>query len=671
MRTFLLISNFFLVTAILASNATVTAAATARVMPKRAEASSPVSNLTVSLKAANNATILFKVENGKKVAGSASRERKIPHLILTRNGVLTPNMERTLRFSLEKLSVPTSGLYARLTIETQHADPDLGGKPSQRIQFWRETNFIPYSAERLGSVDFSVVFQEFIKYQKKSIQTPTDYYTYRLTLLDPQGNTLQEISEEYGFLMENQWRVPLPKVLEASPGAAPDKLLIYYYDMIPFQSNLRDPETRIPRQAVGKYIQTELIPAMVDAFKTQTDGWGFPWYAEWSNYRTEEDPKTLSVALGDETWFHGAAPTLGYSTISIRVDGSYPEYSTITDGIMSVFHHELFHNQQRNIKLHFGNKGNLAGNNEAWQLFTEGTAVLASSVGQPTVQFDPITRTRSYLKRANAFLGSEGVVAGDLNRNYPDIPYHFAIYWRFLYESCGGTKNEIEDPAAGMQVIRHVLESLYKGEIVNINTSTNVIEALPGIIDTALQATPTCAFHSYEESLIHFARAIYLLRLEDGRCPTSHPSTACGFYDPHQLYSIPPAEAHLIQADSTSEINGAISTSYGIDLIELTVDPSAQGKNLKLIFTDISIPKDEFNVELWKVKTLQYGSESEEYSAQRGEPTSMRTEDGSLTMEIDHLDPNEFSSLGLIITSLDDFEKTDASGKYRIQILVE
>jgi hypothetical protein len=674
MRTILLLNNLFLIFAIIGNTDTTKSASAAKAMSQTGHADSALPGLTVTLRTATNATILFKSENGKEVTAPASQGRKIPHLVLNRNGVLTPSFERTLLLSLENLVVPKSGLYAHLLIETQHSDPDLGRKNTKRVQLWNETKFIPYSgeAQQLVSVGFNIVFQGFLKQQQKSIRTPTDYYSYQLTLFDSEENILREINAEYAFLMENQWRVPLPKVLEASPGAAPNELLIYYYDMSPFQADLRDPDTQIPRQGVARYIQTELIPAMMDAFETQTNLWGLPWYKEWSNYRTDEDPKTLSVALGEySTWFHGPAPSMGHALISIRVDGGFREYSNITDGILSVFHHELFHNQQRNISFHFGDKGNIAGKDEAWKLFTEGTAVLASFVGQPTVQFEPTTRMRAYLKRANAFIGSDGQFIGDLNKSYQEVPYHFAIYWRFLYESCGGIKDGLEDPATGMTVIRHMLEVLYKGEVVNINSSTDVTAALPRILDAALQATPTCAFHSYEESLIHFARAIYLLRLEDGRCSTSDHSNDCGFYDPQKLYQTPPAEDYMIQTGSTTQINGSISTSYGIDLIELELDPSAEGKALKLIFKNISDPESEFNVQLWTVKTLQREGEPESYSAQMGESESMRTENGYLTIEIDNLSIAEFNKLGLIITRMDSSENTEASGRYLIQSFIK
>jgi hypothetical protein len=146
---------------------------------------------------------------------------------------------------------------------------------------------------------------------------------------------------------------------------------------------------------------------------------------------------------------------------------------------MSVFHHELFHNQQRNISLHFGSKGNIAGKDGAWELFSEGTAVLASLVGQPSVQMASSPMPRSYLKRANAFIGSDGVFPGGLNMSYTEIPYHTALYWRFLYEQCGGIKDGREDPAAGMQIIRKILETLYSGEMVDINSSTSAVQKLP------------------------------------------------------------------------------------------------------------------------------------------------------------------------------------------------
>jgi hypothetical protein len=394
---------------------------------------------------------------------------------------------------------------------------------------------------------------------------------------------------------------------------------------------------------------------MLEAFKLQSDLWGLPWYQEWSGYRLEDGPKTLSVALGEHrTWFHGAAPSLGHSMISIRVDGSFMEYETITDGIMSVFHHELFHNQQRNLSLHLGAQGNISGKEGAWELISEGTAVLASLVAQPAVQMDSSTLPRSYLKRANSFIGQEGVFDGGLNQNYQNIPYHTTLYWRFLYEQCGGIRRIVEDPSAGMQPIRHVLETLYGGEIADINSSTSAVKALPSIIDVALYETPTCPFHSFEESLVQFARAIYLLRREEGRCPSPHPYAYCGFYDPGGLYSVPDAENYMLAEGRVNRIDGAIPFNFGLDLVELSLTPAMDGKSLKIIFESSSGPEFDYHLEIWGRPEPSAENEGGKYQpAFEGPILSERTYEGRLVFEIQELHLEDMQGLDLVITRLD------------------
>jgi hypothetical protein len=632
------------------------------------------SRLTVDLSAATGKNIVFKPQEQEAEVKAKSTVNEIPHLVLRRNGVPTPGFERTLLVSVGNLSIPRSGMYVQLIMETQHGDPDLDRRNNIKIRVWKENRFIPYNAltQQGVNIQFKVTFDPITELPHKTIKTPADYYRYRITVSDALGNHIQTYVEDYAFLLENQWRIPLPEVLEMTPGAAPDELLVYYYDMIPFQANLKKPDSQIPREEVDRYIQTELIPAMVEAFQDQSNLWGFPWYEEWHNFRRDEDPKTLSVALGErETWFHGEAPALGHSMISIRVDGTAGEYDNLTDGLMSTFHHELFHNQQRNISLHFGSNTQIAGQQDAWKLFSEGTAVLASSVGQPSVQFEATPQLRSYFERANAFLGSEGAIGGGLNESYKDIPYHTALYWRFLYENCGGIDNKADDPAIGMQVIRHTLEALYKGEIVQINSSTDVAQAFPLILDHALQSTSSCDFGSYEESLIHFARAIYRLRLEGGRCTGPIQTSSCGFIDPDHLYEVPPAARYSVSADNATEVSGSIPSSYGIDLIDLELSPSLEGKTLKLNITTSHSPKVAFYMEVLKIKTVSHDGETKHQSVQIGEPMSMHTENGSMIVEIENLSRDEFDGLGLIITRIDPYEDAETTGTYSIQIITE
>jgi hypothetical protein len=437
--------------------------------------------------------------------------------------------------------------------------------------------------------------------------------------------------------------------------------------MFPFQRYKQDSLSQLKRQEVEPYIQTMLVPAMVHAFEMQTNVWNLPWYREWTNSRTGGDPKTLSVALGEyKTWYHGTSLFLGTSTISIRVDGAFGEYSTLTDGIMSVFHHELFHNQQRNISLHFRRSGNLSGKDDAWQMFSEGTAVLASAVGQPNVELEPMKWPRSYVQRVKAFLGEDGLIGGGLNESYTDIPYHTAIYWRFLYEHCGGLVNGSENPAIGMQVIRHVLEILYQGQVVDINSSSDAANALPKIVDLALQTTPSCEFRTYEQSLLRFSEAVFLLRMQNGRCTAAMEDRDCGFFDPHHLYPVPNAEIYSIQVNSEARIRDSIPSSYGMDLMELKLDEGLNHKSRRILFETSSSMENQFCMEVWQIETLK-SPESSRVSIPIEEPRSICTQNGYAALEIDPADRDEISGLGIVITRLDAHEHLDP-GEYSVQI---
>ncbi|NJC98327.1 MAG: hypothetical protein C3F07_00545 [Anaerolineales bacterium] len=627
--------------------------------------------LSVNLSAPTGRTITFNEQNEEQKPVAAPHKREIPHLVLYRNGVPTPGFERALTISIGNLAVPGTGMYVNLSIETQHGDPNLERTNNVKIKVWEETKYVPFNAltQQGVAVNFNVIFDPVTRLTHKTTKTPTDYYRYRIIVSDPIGNQIQTHTEDYAFLMENQWRVPLPTVLESAPGAAPDELLVYYYDMTPFQTNLKDPFTRIPREDVDRYIQTELIPAMVAAIRVQSDLWEFPWYEEWRNYRLDEEPKTLSVALGEyNIWFHGQSPSLGYSMISIRVDGSVGEYETMTDGLMSIFHHELFHNHQRNISLHYAGHAAIAGRDQAWMMFSEGTAVLASSVGQPDVQFTQTTTPRSYLKRAHAFIGSEDAIGGGLNKSYERIPYQTAAYWRFLYEKCGGMQDGTEDPAAGMKVIRTTLETLYRSKVVDITASTDLIGALPHIMDLALADTATCPFHTYKDSLSQFGQAIYALRLENGRCPSNNKQ--CGFHDPDGLYTNPPIEKVLITNNPATSINGNIPTSYGIDLVELEIDPGSNGKTIKIVFDQPTSSIAEYTLSVWMLKSPD-PTNSARGLARIDESDVLNVENGYLVIDAKPMNTEEYNRIGLIIIRMDPFEIQDSTGNYTVQVLVK
>jgi hypothetical protein len=206
-----------------------------------------------------------------------------------------------------------------------------------------------------------------------------------------------------------------------------------------------------------------------------------------------------------------------------------------------------------------------------------------------------------------------------------------------------------------MQVIRQVLEALYQGEIVRVDSSTDVAPSLPRIVDRALQATPSCAFRTYEQSLVYFARAVYLLRLDDGRC-SSPEKPGCGLADPNHLYETPPATVYEIREGAT-EIDGSIPSSFGIDLGKLVLSPALRGKDLQLLFTSAAASDAKYRLELWRAGV--------------GRPISVQTANGSLTMEVKDLSSADLDGLGLIITRLDPHEDRDNLGAYTIQIVVK
>jgi hypothetical protein len=660
---------------VLAEADTVAAPADAAIGPGSAAPSRDASSLpTVSLQSATGATIVFKTQNGVAVHGVPPEARDVPHLVLHRNGALADPSERTLIVEVTGIEAPPAGATVTLSIETQHEDPDLDGEPARRLPVWRASQWI---ANTTGTTQTGVTavflheFGETVGSGSEAITTPTDYFRVEILVTGaqhPVTDALYVFNQEYAFLMENQWLVPLPEVQEAAPGAAPDELVVYYCDMFPFRRDVRDASTWLPREDVSSYVHSELVPAMVEAYRVQTDEWGFPWYPEWTPYRAGNDEGRLSVALaGGETWFHGQTLGQGNSGIFLNLNRGMVEYETLTDGLMSTFHHELFHNHQRNIQQHLGGSGQVGGAESAWSFFTEGMAVLASAVGQPEVQLSQTWGARAYLSNARAFMGRQGISGGDLNKSYERMNvYHAAAYWRFLYEQCGGVTGGIEDPAAGMQVIRQALMALYAGEVVDIDASTDLVGSMPGIMDRALEGS-SCPFTFYQESLQAFARAIYVLRLEGGRCTEPGFPAGCGFYDPKNLYHNPSVSTINYRGDEVTYSAAdqphpsGIPSSFGTDLVEVALDEATKGQPLTIELYGAPGSGAAFNVQLLKLTSQPMASEVAAL-----EPVRRVDPDGQSAYVIPELDTAEYSRLGLIITRVDASESSDPNGAYTL-----
>jgi len=156
----------------------------------------------VSLRTPTDSTITFRSESEIQ-QDVPHTTTQIPHLVLKRNGVRTPGFERTLQMSVNHLSIPKDGLFVDLKLESQHDDPDLPRGETGKIEIWHEVRFVPYSSDSVQSADFKITFNQTVRPERTTIQTPTDYYVYHLSLINAQGEKLQEIHEEYAFLLEN------------------------------------------------------------------------------------------------------------------------------------------------------------------------------------------------------------------------------------------------------------------------------------------------------------------------------------------------------------------------------------------------------------------------------------------------------------------------------------
>ncbi|HSJ54136.1 MAG TPA: hypothetical protein VLC52_10375, partial [Anaerolineae bacterium] len=310
-------------------------------MPPAAASRTP----RIALWAAAGSTVTFVPRNGEATGKPAPETRVLPRLVLRRNGQMTSAGERTLLIDLTGLEVPSPGVTVTLRLETLHGDPDRGSSPNSRIVVWRESRWIARptgSGPGVTAVQFRHEFQEELA---PGIGTPTDYLGLQVTVVDaarPSAQPLYILHEDHALLLENEWRVALPDVLEEAEGAAPDEMLVYYADMFPARRAGAGSEPWLLRSEVSAYVESQFVPAAVKALQLQADGWQFPWNLAWTAHGAAERPKQLAVSLAPpDTWYHGQAPGNGHAGISINLDAVGTGYETLLDGMMSTFHHEL------------------------------------------------------------------------------------------------------------------------------------------------------------------------------------------------------------------------------------------------------------------------------------------------------------------------------------------
>lgn len=621
------------------------------------------------------ATTRFATHNGQAHPGLEAEWFDLPYLVLFRNGEPTDPHERTIHLVVRNIAVASTGAEVTIVLATQHSDPDTVGCCAP-IQVWRESRWISpvgSSGRSVAAVSFDHTFEPAMDTGARTMQTPTDYYRVRVTISEGDADVpVHGFEVDYAFLLENVWTVRLPALSEETAGAAPRELLVHYCDMFPFRHDAIDRSTWLPRQAVTTTIADRLVPAMIDAIQLQSDRWGFTWHSEWTSCRVDTDPKQLSVALGDgTTWYHGTAPCNANMEISITVNGNdLMHYDTLADGIIADFQHELFHNLQRDIRQHLTGDGDIDGASDAWAFFTEGTAIVAASVAQPDIQFAFGSGRRMYMVQANNFLGRIDQAGGHLDSSYASLsPYLSALYWRFLVERCSGAALGAENPAAGMAIIRHALEALYSGEVVDIDTSTGLIGALPAILDRALTVTPACPFRTFEESRREFAKTLYSLRLKGSRCTEPGQPAGCVMYDPEQVYEKPIAYQivydgkPLTYAGYTQLHPAAIEASYGMDFVNIEVTASRLDAGpVRLEIKNRAGTAAVFDVQVW---ALDDSSGVRRLAAEVAEGIAGANHPFITVLQAD---PDTVSRYAVLLLRQDPDEAKDPRGLYTISL---
>lgn len=619
----------------------------------------------VLLHAGGGASIVFRTQNGRSINGIDPQSAEIPYLVLHRNGELTEPGERTLLIKLDGIQVPYPGVAAALNIETQHEETYLDGGENTRIQVWQGNQWISNTDEgttKTESIGFALEFGDTVSTGYGTINTPTDYFRYDIVITsdaESSQSPLYTFSQDYAFLMENQWVVDLPQALESEPGAAPDELVVYFADMFEYERDPHESSTTLHRGQVTTFVSEELVPAMVAAFQVQSNVWGFVWYPEWTSYRGGVDSERLSVALSEPgLWYHGWGPSSAHSGISISTSApSYASYDTLLDGMIRFFHHELFHNHQRSLSQHLSGNGDANGNQNILNFFTEGMAQLATSVGGQEVEYAASTTPRDYFAKANAFIAGNELSGDSLNTSYTEMDvYKTEIYWRFLYDQCGS-----------MDVIRKTLEVLYSGE-VEIRSPQEIVEKLPQIMDQVFASSEaeTCPFNSYRESLSGFARAIYALRLEGGRCGQVGSLGGCGFYDPEENYQAPEA-ASIFYTGEFQRYKGEIKSSYGMDFVEINLDHSANVQPLNVVITTDPESRAQFKIQA--LKLIDRHGKIHTITQDIDPQTLVPDYGGRYCFSIPEINIEEYNMLSLVITRSDADEYMDTTGAYAIDLI--
>jgi hypothetical protein len=471
--------------------------------------------------------------------------------------------------------------------------------------------------------------------------TYSDFYDLRVK--DAAGNLLWEkrSPDRPDFVLLDTWDVGLGQYT----------VRVYYAALFPFAKATNRLVNKLPPSAVADFIEFQFVPIIIDTWHTQFQVWGFgdAIHPDWDLDKVVEifvtdSPFALFDGIGT---YHSSTYKDGRRYPQRRLwwratNNSFQVYDSLEEAYRAVLAHELFHLAQWNVVLSAGCSAN------RWlNLFIEAQGKFAPSVMYPEMELghqrlDGLDS--EYGGAANRFL------ALGLNSSFKQLEaekidkYDFALYWRFLYEQSNG-----------MGIIRAALEEMA------CHSDADIVRGIKPVMDRAFQRSDG-PFRTFEESLIAFARANFALRLENGRCRAADPADCGEFYfDPNHTYVDPPLEAELAYNGASLTYNGAIPSSFGMDFIEVKLDPTLHNQPLKIKLQGEGAVA-RYNVQVWQLAS----GATRPWAVTPQPETVPQDGDGAHVYTVPHLDTAGYQRLALIITRLDADETADPAGSYRI-----
>lgn len=551
----------------------------------------------------------------------------LPLLYLHRQREAAASADRTLEISMVGLDGATE-----VTLEaiSRHVDRSSGERHTLATRLALPDH--PCTSDAPCSVQWTL----------GAATTLSDFYTLRIKNDAGQILWSNPDPERPDFVALDTWEVEIGAYV----------VRVYYATLFPFARNELDLDNRLAPPAVTDFVEYVFVPVIVDTWHTQFEEWGFgdPIHPDWDQDKVVE----VVVTSPPFALFDGSGPYTVFTDAQLNpvperriwwpsTANNFQYYDLLPNGYKVTFAHEFFHLAQWNVLLSTDRPTNF------WlSSFVEAQGGFAPSVQYPEIEIEErhVVSDISDERVANRFLTQR------LNSSYRDLEaetvhkYDAGLYWRFLYE-------QFND----MAVIRAALEEMAR------HREPDIVTSLPAVMDHAL-ARLEGPFGTFEESLVAFARANYALRLENGRCASADLAECGGrYFDPKGVYVDPPLEAELAFESAPLTYGGGIPASYGMDFIEVHLDPAAQDRPLTISFQGEGAVA-RFSVQIWKL-----GPGGMKPQAVTLDPEVVPEHaDGTLRYVIPQVDTAAYDRLALIVTRLDPDETTDPLGSYTLTL---